>query len=128
MASILVVDDEADLLAVAKKFLESEGYQVHAFNNPELALQHITQGCTTCTLVVSDIRMPGMSGFELVRRLKELRPEMKAILMSSFVIHKAEFEKVMPSLDVDGFVMKPFTKDDLVQAIKKFRNENVNVI
>lgn len=121
--TILLVDDEPDLLTLAKRFLESEGYQVHAFSNPEAAVQHVKQGCTSCTIVVSDIKMPGMSGFELIRRLKELLPETKVVLMSSFVIHKAEFEKVMPSLDVDGFVMKPFTKDDLVGAIKKAANE-----
>ena len=117
-STIMVVDDEPDLLALTKKFLESEGYQVHAFSSPEAAVEHVKQGCTSCTLVVSDIKMPGMSGFELVRRLKELLPGTRVVLMSSFVIHKAEFEKVMPSLDVDGFVMKPFTKVELVEAVK----------
>ena len=67
--------------------------------------------------------MPGMSGFELARQLKEIRPDTKVVLMSSFVIHKAEFKKVVPSLDIDDFVMKPFTKNDLVEAVKKCRNE-----
>ena len=62
--------------------------------------------------------MPGMSRFELVRRIKEIRPEIKVVLMSSFVIHKGEFEKVMASLQVDNFVSKPFTKNDLLDAIK----------
>ena len=117
-STIMVVDDEPDLLNLTKKFLESEGYEVHAFGDPEAAIQHVRQGCTTCTVVVSDIRMPGMSGFELIRRIKEILPETRVVLMSSFVIHKAEFKKVMPSLDVDEFVMKPFTKADLVDAIK----------
>lgn len=122
-STVMVVDDEPDLLALTKKFLESEGYQVHSFGSPEAAVQHVKQGCTTCTIVVSDIKMPGMSGFELVRRLKEILPETRVVLMSSFVIHKAEFEKVMPSLDVDGFVMKPFTKADLVEAIKNIARQ-----
>jgi YesN/AraC family two-component response regulator len=92
---------------------------MHTFSGPEAAVQHVKQGCTTCTLVISDIKMPGMSGFELVRRLKEMLPETRVVLMSSFVIHKEEFRKVMPSLDIDEFVMKPFTKADLVGAIKK---------
>jgi YesN/AraC family two-component response regulator len=69
-------------------------------------------------VVVSDIRMPGMSGFEVVRRLRELLPNARVVLMSSFVIHKEEFRKVLPSLDVDEFLMKPFTKDELVAAVK----------
>jgi CheY-like chemotaxis protein len=114
----MLVDDEPDLLTLTKKFLESEGYQVHAFSSPEAAIQHVKQGCTACTVLVSDIKMPGMSGFELVRRLKEILPETRVVLVSSFVIHKDEFRKVMPSLDVDDFVMKPFTKADLIKAIE----------
>jgi two-component system response regulator ChvI len=67
--------------------------------------------------------MPGMSGFELVRQLKEMLPDTRVVLMSSFVIHKDEFRKVMPSLNVDEFVMKPFTKADLVEAIKNVQRE-----
>lgn len=120
----MVVDDESDLLAVTKKMLEKEGYQVHAFSDPEQALQHFrNDGCETCVLVVSDIRMPAMSGFELVRQIKEIRPQTKVILSSSFVIHKGEFEKVMPSLQVDDFVKKPFTKAELVEAIRKMGRE-----
>lgn len=117
-STIMVVDDEPDLLTLVKGYLETEGYEVHAFIGPESAVQHVKDGCKTCTIVVSDIKMPGMSGFELVRRLKEILPKTKVVLMSSFVIQKEEFRKVMPSLDVDEFVSKPFRKADLVEAIK----------
>lgn len=121
-STIMIVDDEPDLLTITKNFLETEGYNVHAFSSPETAIQHVKEGCTTCTIVVSDIKMPGMSGFELVRHLKKILPETRVILMSSFVIQKAEFKKVMPSLNVDEFVSKPFTKTDLVEAIKRVKH------
>jgi YesN/AraC family two-component response regulator len=60
-----------------------------------------------------------MSGLELVRHIKEIRPETKVILMSSFIIHMGEFEKVLPSLKIDGVVKKPFTTAELIEAIKK---------
>lgn len=116
----MLVDDERDVLATTKKMLEKNDYHVHAFDNPEKALQHIKeQGCRECELLISDIKMKDMSGFELVRRVKEIRPELKVVLISSFIIHKGEFEKVLPSIKVDDFVQKPYTKNDLIEAIKK---------
>lgn len=115
----MVVDDEPDLLVTTTKMLEASGYHVHAFDNADNALGHVKEnGCRECVLVVSDIKMPGMSGFELVRRMKEIRPDLKVVLMSSFIIHMGEFQKVMPSLLVDNFVSKPFTQTDLIDAIK----------
>ena len=70
-------------------------------------------------LVVSEIKMKGMSGFELVRRVERITTEMKVVLMSPFVIHNGEFQKVMPSLHIDDFVSKPFKKNELKEAIKK---------
>jgi len=119
-ASVMLVEDEPDLLATTKSMLETSGYEVHAFDSPDEAIRHVKdEGCKACVLVVSDVRMPGMSGFELVRRIKEIQPETKVVLMSSFIIHRDEFKKVMPSLQIDDFVSKPFTKDDIIEAIRK---------
>jgi CheY-like chemotaxis protein len=53
--------------------------------------------------------MPGMSGFEYCRNVKELRPEAPVILMSAFEINQSEFSKLMPHTPADGFVNKPVT-------------------
>ena len=121
--TIMLVDDEPDLLATTKIMLETEGYKVHAFKNPIAALNHVENGCKDCVLLLSDIKLPEMSGFELVRRLKDLRPEMKVILTSSFIIHKGEFTKVLPSTKADDFLEKPYTKSDLMEAIKKYAKD-----
>jgi CheY-like chemotaxis protein len=116
----MVVDDEADLLAITTKLLEQAGHSVHSFVNPEKALDHINNGgCKDCSIVISDICMPPMTGFELVRLLKELRPEMKVILMTSFQINKEEARAVLPSTPVDAFVNKPFRTADLIEAINQ---------
>src|SRR5437870_8896809 len=79
--TIMIAEDEPDLLATTRMMLEKESYKVHGFSSPIAALSHVEDGCKECKLVLSDIRMSGMSGFELVRRVKELRPEMKVILI-----------------------------------------------
>src|SRR5881296_2336514 len=71
----MIVEDEPDLLATTRMMLEKESYKVHGFSNPIAALSHVEDGCKDCKLVLSDIRMSGMSGFELVRRVKELCPD-----------------------------------------------------
>lgn len=78
MATVLLVDDEEDILAVAKKMLENAGYNIHAFSDPLAALDHIAAGCKDCVITVSDIRMSELSGLELVKKIKQLRPEMKS--------------------------------------------------
>ena len=72
-----------------------------------------------CKLVLSDIRMPSISGFELVRRVKHLRPEMKIILMTVFKINQSEAQIVLPSTKVDAFLNKPFRSQDLIEAVKQ---------
>ena len=118
--TIMVVDDEPDLLAIIAKILEREGYKTHTFSNPEKALEHIElDRCADCSIIVSDIRMPLITGIQLAKRAKKLRPEIKIILMSAFEIYQNEWQKALPSTDVDGFIQKPFNNSHLVEAIAK---------
>ena len=115
----MIIDDEANTLTESKEALESQGIKVHAFIDPMIALDHIhNEDCKTCNIVISDIRMPTMTGFELVRQLKKVRPEMKVILMTEFEMNKKEFEKVFPSVKVDDLIKKPFKILDLIYKIK----------
>jgi two-component system, response regulator YesN len=67
--------------------------------------------------MLSDIRMPGMSGIKLAKKVKEINPDVKVILMSSFEIGDNEFSKVFPSTQVDGFVQKPVGIENLTTKI-----------
>ena len=97
--------------------LKANGYNVHAFSKPELAIDHLKNDCIECNIVISDLRMPSMSGFELVMNLKHLRPFMKIILMTAFKTTKEEVQLILPSVQVDAFLNKPFRSNDLMQAI-----------
>lgn len=113
----MVVEDDIDLLTVFTGMLESNGYQVHGFADPEKALAHVNE-CKECATVISDIRMPGMNGFQLVRALKKKRPDMKVVLMSAFEIHKNEWQLTALSTQVDRFLTKPFNTHKLLEAIE----------
>ena len=82
-------------------------FLVNAFTNPEEALQSFKSNAESYCLVVSDIRMPALSGIQLARKVKEVNPNVKVVLMTAFEIRDSEFSKVFPSTSVDGFVQKP---------------------
>lgn len=117
-ALVMVVDDEEDILSVFSSLLGKEGYNVHAFSNPEIAFQHFRYSPKECSLIISDVRMPRMSGFELARKVKELNPQVKVILTSAFEITMAEFEKVLPNSQVDGILEKPVSLKKLSGLIE----------
>ena len=64
--------------------------------------------------------MPGLSGFQLVRKVKDLGPEMKVIMMTMFEVNKPEFEAVFHSTPIDAVIRKPFTPSQLVEKIRGF--------
>ena len=118
--TILIVDDDIDILTVTGRSLEHAGFKVHAFVDPLTALHHVRNDCKCCQVLVSDIRMPGLTGFQLVRKVKDLRPEMKVIMMTMFEVNKPEFEAVFPSTPIDAVIRKPFTPSQLVEKIRGF--------
>ena len=116
--TILIVDDDIDILTVTGRSLEHAGFKVHAFVDPLTALHHVQNDCKYCQVLVSDVRMPALTGFQLVRKVKDLRPEMKVIMMTMFEVNKPEFEAVFPSTPIDAVIRKPFTPSQLVEKIR----------
>jgi two-component system cell cycle sensor histidine kinase/response regulator CckA len=117
LANLLVVDDDSDITHVLTQGLLKNRFLVSAFINPEEALQNFQSNSKDYCLVLSDIRMPGMSGIRLARKVKEINPNVKVVLMTSFEIRDNEFSKVFPSTQVDGFVQKPVGIKNLTNKI-----------
>jgi response regulator RpfG family c-di-GMP phosphodiesterase len=117
--TIMVVDDYNDNSQIVRKGLERVGHDVHAFIEPLLAIQHIQNGGREkCSLLISDIRMPKMNGFQLVRRVKELRPDMRIIMLTAFEVNMKEFNTVFPSTRVDKIIRKPFNISSLTEMVR----------
>jgi DNA-binding NtrC family response regulator len=118
LARLLVVDDESDIVHVVKSGLVKNKFLVDSFTDSEEALQNFQSNPKShYCLVLSDIRMPGISGIQLARKVKEYSPNVKVILMTSFEIKDNEFSKVFPSTQVDGFVQKPVPLEHLTNKI-----------
>jgi DNA-binding NtrC family response regulator len=117
LANLLVVDDEPDIAHVLKQGLLMNRFLVSAFTDPEEAFKNFQCNSEDYCLMLSDIRMPGMSGIRLTKKVKEINPNVKVVLMTSFEIKDNEFSKVFPSTQVDGFVQKPVSIKNLTNKI-----------
>jgi DNA-binding NtrC family response regulator len=106
--SILVVDDDPDVVTLVEQALHKHGFQVSAFTDPAMALEDFKVNCKKCSLILSDIRMPGMNGYEFVRKTKEIDKQVKTILITAFEINDKEFHNLLPDIKVDAFLQKPF--------------------
>ena len=129
--SILVVDDEFDIVTLIRRSLQNHGFNTLDFTDPLIALEYFQNNSKSFAMVISDIRMPSMNGYELIRKIKSIHPTIKTILISAFEINKNEFSKVMPSVKIDGFIAKPVSLKELVNIVenilKKEKRKKKNV-
>ena len=116
---IQVVDDEFDILNVIKLYLRRAGLNVFGFTDPNLALEHFRINCKDYILVVSDIRMPGMNGFEFVRKVREISPAIKVLLMSAFEVNSTELSIGLGGAKIEGFIQKPISLRKLSSMVQK---------
>ena len=113
---ILIVDDEADIRTIIKKGLELEGYKVDEEADPRRVIPTYHPG--HYDLLLLDIRMPGMSGFELFREIRMVDRKVKVCFITSFEMFYDEFRRVFPKIHVNCFIRKPITIAQLAKAIQ----------
>ncbi len=117
-SSVLLIDDDKDILLTLKLSLEIKGVNTQGFTDPVLAVEHFKNNATNYDIVVTDIRMPQMNGFEVARAVKDIRPDIKLAFITAFEINKLEFEKVLPSTQVDAFITKPVKPAAFAEILK----------
>ena len=120
--SIMIVDDEIDITTFIKLSLQKCGFNVDSFTDPFLALEHLQINSKDYTIVISDIRMPGLNGFEFVRKIREVKPKIKVLLMTAFDINTNVFSEELLATKVNGFIQKPISEKILNSEIKKHTN------
>ena len=118
--SIMVVDDEPDIVGMMEILLKKHGYSVFGFSDPLAPLKHFKLEAKNFQLIICDIRMPSINGYELIRRVKNLKPEIKVILLSAFEINPQDFSKVLPAIKIDRFVSKPVSPMKFIGIVKMY--------
>jgi two-component system, OmpR family, response regulator ChvI len=145
--TILIVDDEPDVTFVYKQVLEDVGFKVNIFNDPLAALSKLkeiyshfpnVQQKTTTTatrttttkpydLLLLDVRMPKMNGFELYREAKKIikkghedrEGDIKTCFITAHEVYYEQLKEEFPKIDVGCFIKKPIPAEDLVKRIKE---------
>ncbi len=121
---ILVVDDEAPIRTMVSQVLVAEGYEVVEAASAEDALKVF--GEKHCPLVISDIRMGGMSGLELLDEVKRLRPQTLVVIMSAYV----SIDSAIAALKAGAYdyLIKPFEDLELIVSVVRRAMENITLI
>jgi two-component system cell cycle sensor histidine kinase/response regulator CckA len=114
--TILVVEDEQLLLDLLKEMLEGEGYQVLTATDGKEAVETYRNEMKRISLVLSDMGLPHMGGWEVLRQLKAINPQVKVILSSGFMDTKVR-EDMLKSGARD-FIQKPYTSVKVLQQIR----------
>jgi DNA-binding response OmpR family regulator len=123
---ILLVDDEPDISLVYRIVLKDEGFEVDSFEDPQLALSNFKPNLYD--LVILDIKMPGMNGFQLYREIKKIDSKVKLCFLTASEMYYEDYRKHevaeeekedIAALDKDLFILKPISNEDLLQQVNK---------
>ncbi|MGI0019413.1 MAG: response regulator [Nitrososphaera sp.] len=116
--AVMIVDDELDILITVKMVLNKSGFQnVDIFSDPLRALADFK--ADKYDLVVLDIRMPEMSGYDLYREIRKQDKNVRVCFVSAFEDYFQEFSKLFPNDKAECFMRKPMTMSELLQKIKE---------
>ena len=119
MGRVLIVDDEEDFLFLVGQYLEAKGIDFELTGSAAQARKHL--GCNRFDLVISDLNMPGESGFDLFRYVSSQYPEVRFAIMTGYGDSRTKREA--RSMGVDAYIEKPFALKDLLQIVKHLAPE-----
>jgi len=118
---VIIVDDE---IYITKLFHEAlreniDGISVFSFIDPVIAFEHFTENNANYALVISDLRMPGLNGLELLKKVKTSNPKVRTILMSAYNFEEDElYQQYMKEAVINSSIEKPVTMNRLYQRVR----------
>jgi DNA-binding NtrC family response regulator len=91
---------------------------VFKFTDPLIALEHILLNKSKYILIISDFRMPGLNGIEFIKKVKDLNPRIRTLLMTAFEMTDNLFSQYIKQEVINGFLQKPISIKDLLEQVK----------
>jgi CheY-like chemotaxis protein len=117
LPSIILIDDDLDILFTFQLSLSAEGFNVLTFSKPEDALKHLISYPAESRVVITDIRMPGMNGLELYQMLKSVHKDTKVLFLSALdTVY--ELPSIFPEIKEGDIIRKPVKNDEFVSKVK----------
>jgi DNA-binding response OmpR family regulator len=114
---ILIVDDEPDITESFGLALEDSGFEVDKYNDPAVALASFKPN--VYGLLILDVKMPKIDGFELYDKIKRIDKKAKVFFISAFDIDHAEISKKYPGLKTENFLPKPIQIPELIKRVEE---------
>jgi len=119
--SVLVVDDEPGIALLCDRILKRAGYDVISETNPRVAIEHLQQ--KRFDLLLVDIRMPEVDGFDVISRAQMVQPDIAVLVMTGFGTVETAIQALRQG--VDGLLLKPFQQsEELLQAVRQALADN----
>jgi DNA-binding NtrC family response regulator len=120
--SILIVDDEEELATLFAELVRTIGLDGISFTNPLLAFEYFRDNPQKFSLVITDLRMPGMCGLDLSNKIRELNDSVKIFLITAFDTFDIESNQIYRQAKIDKILQKPIKLAVLRNLIKKTLN------
>jgi DNA-binding NtrC family response regulator len=119
---VSVVDDDVGTATFFHEALRQniEGISVFSFTDPVEAFEHFIENKDNYVLVISDLRMPGLNGLELLKKVKTSNPKVRTILMSAYNFEEEEkFQQYMEEAVINSTIEKPVTMNRLYERVRE---------
>jgi DNA-binding NtrC family response regulator len=121
---ILLVEDEKDILELFTEYLSSNGFNTISFQNPLDALEYFYKNTNNCSLVITDYKMPQMSGLDLIKKIKDTNCKIKTIVISAFIKDNLPYDKSYITT-VDKILEKPVYLDRLKKTVQELFQQSI---
>jgi DNA-binding NtrC family response regulator len=114
---ILIVDDHDDIVNLMKIVLQMNGFSAHEFTDPILALDYFKTDPKKFALAITDFRMPGMNGIDLLVKIKKVCPNIKTFVVTAVDMDNIKPEIKKHALEIEELFQKPLSLQNLIKSV-----------